>query len=102
MNGAAAVSVVPLSWRRSLARQQRLFVAVGAFVAIFVYLDFIAPGPVSYFEISFLFANAGPLALAAMGQTIVFLIRGFDLSCGATLSLVNVVIALYTRDTAHS
>ena len=102
MSSTSVLSSVPLTWRRGLARQQRLFVAVGAFVAIFVYLDFISPGPVSYFEISFLFANAGPLALAAMGQTIVFLIRGFDLSCGATLSLVNVMIALYTRDTAHS
>ena len=102
MSGAADLSSVPLRWRRGLARQQRLFVAIGAFIAIFVYLDVISPGPVSYFEISFLFANAGPLALAAMGQTIVFLIRGFDLSCGATLSLVNVMIALYTRDTTHS
>ncbi len=102
MSSTSVLSSVPLTWRRGLARQQRLFVAVGAFIAIFVYLDFISPGPVSYFEISFLFANAGPLALAAMGQTIVFLIRGFDLSCGATLSLVNVMIALYTRDTAHS
>jgi len=102
VSSTSVLSSVPLTWRRGLARQQRLFVAVGAFVAIFVYLDFISPGPVSYFEISFLFANAGPLALAAMGQTVVFLIRGFDLSCGATLSLVNVMIALYTRDTAHS
>jgi ribose transport system permease protein len=102
VSGASVLSALPLPWRRSLARQQRLFVAVGAFVAIFVYLDFLSPGPVSYFEISFLFANAGPLALAAMGLTIVFLIRGFDLSCGATLSLVNVVIALYTRDSVHS
>ncbi|MDA0229623.1 MAG: ABC transporter permease [Proteobacteria bacterium] len=102
MSSTSILSSVPLTWRRGLARQQRLFVAVGAFIAIFVYLDFISPGPVSYFEISFLFANAGPLALAAMGQTIVFLIRGFDLSCGATMALVNVMIALYTRDTAHS
>jgi len=102
VSSTSILSSVPLTWRRGLARQQRLFVAVGAFIAIFVYLDFISPGPVSYFEISFLFANAGPLALAAMGQTIVFLIRGFDLSCGATMSLVNVMIALYTRDTAHS
>ena len=102
MSGAVTLPTLPLRWRRNLARQQRMLVAVGAFVAIFVYLDVISPGPVSYFEISFLFANAGPLVLAAMGQTIVFLIRGFDLSCGATLSLVNVMIALYTRDTVHS
>ena len=102
MSGAITLPSLPPRWRRGLARQQRLFVAIGAFIAIFVYLDVISPGPVSYFEISFLFANAGALALAAMGQTVVFLIRGFDLSCGATLSLVNVMIALYTRDTAHS
>jgi len=93
---------MPFNWRQGLARQQRLIVAVSSFIAIFIYLDFISPGPISYFEISFLFANAGPLVLAAMGQTIVFLIRGFDLSCGATLSLVNVMVALYTRDTTHS
>ena len=84
--------------RPTLGRNRRLLVAVGAFVAIFVYLDVLQPGPISYFEINFLSSNTGPLAFAAMGQTVVFLIGGFDLSCGAVLSLVNVIMALHTSD----
>ena len=37
-----------------------------------------------------------------MGQTVVFLIGGFDLSCGAVLSLVNVIMALHTTDSLWS
>ena len=91
-----------LPWRRPLARNRRLLVAAGAFVGIFVCLDVISPGPISYFEIGFLSSNTGPLAFAAMGQTVVFLIGGFDLSCGAVLSLVNVVMALHTTDSVWS
>ncbi len=91
-----------LPWRRALARNRRLLVAAGAFVGIFVCLDVISPGPLSYFEIGFLSSNTGPLAFAAMGQTVVFLIGGFDLSCGAVLSLVNVVMALHTGDSVWS
>ncbi len=97
---AGGLDLRPIALRRSLGTHRRLLVAIGAFIAIFVYQDLISPGPISYFEISFLSANTGPLALAAMGQTVVFLIRGFDLSCGAILSLVNIVIALYTPDSA--
>ena len=73
-----------------------------AFVGIFVCLDVLSPGPISYFEINFLSSNTGPLAFAAMGQTVVFLIGGFDLSCGAVLSLVNVIMALHTGDSLWS
>ncbi len=38
-------------------------------------------------------ASGAPLALAAIGQTIVILSGGFDLSAGAAISLVNVVLA---------
>lgn len=88
--------------KRSLARQRRLLVAIGAFIAIFISQDAVSPGPLSYFEISFLSTNTGSLALAAMGQTVVFLLGGFDLSCGAVLSLVNIMVALHTGDTPGS
>ena len=91
-----------LSWQQGLARNRRLLVAVTAFIGIFVCLDVISPGPISYFEINFLSSNTGPLAFAAMGQTVVFLIGGFDLSCGAVLSLVNVIMALHTTDSLWS
>ncbi len=91
-----------LSWQQALARNRRLLVAAMALIGIFIFLDALSPGPISYFEISFLSSNTGPLALAAMGQTVVFLVGGFDLSCGAVLSLVNVVMALHTGDSVWS
>lgn len=39
------------------------------------------------------FAQKLPLAMAAIGATIVIIARGIDLSIGATLTLVNVIIA---------
>ena len=95
-------SLPRLSWQQGLARNRRLLVAVMAFAGIVICLDVISPGPISYFEISFISSNTGPLAFAAMGQTVVFLIGGFDLSCGAVLSLVNVIMALHTGDSLWS
>lgn len=37
--------------------------------------------------------QAAPLGVAAMGQTIVLLVGGIDLSLGATMSMVNLVAA---------
>jgi ribose transport system permease protein len=56
-------------------------------------VDLISAGPLSYFDISFLSSGGATLALTAIGQTIVILSGGFDLSAGAVLSLVNVVLA---------
>ena len=46
-----------LSWQQGLARNRRLLVAFTAFIGIFVCLDVISPGPISYFEINFLSSN---------------------------------------------
>jgi ribose transport system permease protein len=47
--------------------------------------------------------NAGAaLAIAAVGETIVVLVGGFDLSVGAVLSLVNVLVATQLRAGAWS
>ena len=59
-----------------LARHRGLIVAVGVFAAIFVLLDLLVPGPVSYFEVSFLVSGSTPLALAAMGETMVIFTAG--------------------------
>ena len=39
--------------------------------------------------------NASPLAIAAAGETLVVLTRGFDLSVAGVMSLTNVVMATY-------
>jgi len=42
--------------------------------------------------------NAAPLAIAAAGETLVVLARGFDLSVAGVISLTNVVMAAYPMD----
>jgi ribose transport system permease protein len=74
-------------------RHRGLIVAIAVFVVLFLAVDAITPGAFSYFEIHFMSAGGATLALAAMGQTIVILTGGFDLSAGAVVSLVNVVLA---------
>ena len=93
-----SVDAARLNWRRMLARQRRLLVAVTAFIAIFVLVRLVSSGSLSYFELSSLSTNTGALALAAMGETVVFLLGGIDLSAGATLSIVNVTLASHTGD----
>lgn len=67
--------------------------AAGVFVILLVVVDLISAGPLSYFDVSFLSSGGATLALAAIGESIVILSGGFDLSAGAVLSLVNVVMA---------
>ena len=86
-------TVAGWNWRRLLARQRRLLVAITAFLVIFIFVRLVSSGSLSYFELSSLSTNTGALALAAMGETVVFLLGGIDLSAGATLSLVNVTLA---------
>nr|WP_245415096.1 ABC transporter permease [Aureimonas flava] len=68
-------------------------VALLVFAALFALVDAISPGPMTYFDVSFQASGGTPLALAAMGQTLVVLSGGFDLSAGAVISLVNAVLA---------
>jgi ribose transport system permease protein len=82
-----------LPGRADLSRNSGVLIAIGVFAAIVITLDLITPGPLSYFEFSYLSSGGTALALLAMGQTLVILSRGFDLSCGATLSLVNALLA---------
>jgi ribose transport system permease protein len=99
----SAIATVPSwNWRRQFARQRRLLVAITAFLVIFIFVRLVSSGSLSYFDLSSLSTNTGALALAAMGETIVFLLGGIDLSAGATLSLVNVTLASQTGDSFFS
>lgn len=79
--------------RFRLGRYRGLIVAAGVLIALLVFNDFMSFGPMSYFEVSFLSSGGATLAIAAAGQTLVILTGGFDLSAGAVVSLVNVVLA---------
>lgn len=85
-----------------LIRARPTLVAIGAFLVIFTILRLISPGPMSYFEFSFLAGGGATLAFAAIGETLVILTGGFDLSAGAVISLVNVILATQMGESGGS
>ncbi|MBT5677660.1 MAG: ABC transporter permease [Rhodospirillaceae bacterium] len=76
------------NWRR----QRGSIVALGVFVLMLVILQLITGQGISYFDISSITSGAATLALAALGETLVVLAGGLDLSAGAVVSLVNVIL----------
>ena len=78
----------PFSW----SRQRGTIVAIAVFAATMIALQLITGQGIAYFDISSISASAATLALAALGETIVILAGGLDLSAGAVISLVNVVL----------
>lgn len=100
MSETAKTSPVARSSFFFIPPKSRGLVTIAVIFAFALFLvNAISPYPLSYFDINSL-ANAGaPLALAAIGQTIILLCGGFDLSAGATISLVNVTIASIPQET---
>ncbi len=88
--------------RAGLGRARGLIVVILVFAGLVLFNDLISPGAMSYFEFSFMSSGGATLSLAAAGQTIVILTGGFDLSAGAVISLVNVILASNMQDTPQS
>jgi ribose transport system permease protein len=92
---------LPPRLRRSfqLGRYRGVVVAIAVLAALLLINDLMSPGGMSYFEVSFMSLGGATLAIAAAGQTLVILTGGFDLSTGAVISLVNVLLATNMPDT---
>ncbi len=69
-----------------------LLLSIIIFVGMFAIQQNRLPGN---FEITSTVNNTMPLALAAIGQTIVVLTRGIDLSVGGVIDLTNALAAIY-------
>jgi ribose transport system permease protein len=82
-----------------LGRYRGLIIALIVFALLLLLNNLMSPGPMSYFEFSFMSTGGATLAIAAAGQTLVILTGGFDLSAGAVISLVNVLLATNMPDT---
>lgn len=67
-----------------------IYVVLVAMIIIYAALD---PSILSADRATIVLAEKLPLVLAAVGQTIVFVTRGLDLSVGGVVALTNVVIA---------
>ena len=93
MSDAQASARVPKAsgLRRALGANSGTIIAAIVFAILLMVVDWVGAGPLTYFDISFLSSGGATSAIAAIGQTIVIISGGFDLSAGAVISLVNVV-----------
>ena len=71
--------------------------AILVFLVLFGIVNLVSPKPYSFFDFSYMSTGGGTLALAAIGETLVILTGGFDLSVGAVISLVNVTLASHMQ-----
>lgn len=81
-----------------IGRHRGLITAFVAFVVLFAVVANLSAVPLGYYDISQMSTSGATLAIAAMGQTIVILSGGFDLSAAAVISLVNVTLASFPAD----
>jgi ribose transport system permease protein len=92
----------PIGFMPELARRRGLLTAILVFIVLLVAVNLLAAAPMGYFDVSYMSAGGATLALAAIGQTLVILTGGFDLSAGAVISLVNVLLAMHMGATPGS
>ncbi|HEY4296904.1 MAG TPA: ABC transporter permease [Paraburkholderia sp.] len=72
-------------------RARGLVIAIGALAAMLIAWVSLSATSVGLYDVGQLISSASTLALAAIGQTIVVLTGGFDLSASAVVSLANVL-----------
>lgn len=63
-----------------MLRRRGLLTAVFVFIVLLVAVNLLSAAPMGYFDVSYMSAGGTTLALAAIGQTLVILTGGFDLS----------------------
>jgi ribose transport system permease protein len=88
---AAALSNVSARLPAALL-QRNGAIAFLVLLAVILILVAVSPHGANYFDLSTISASGTTLALASIGETIVILGGGLDLSPGAVISLVNVVL----------
>jgi ribose transport system permease protein len=74
-----------------------LIIAIGALIAMLIAWVTLSATPVGLYDVGSLISSATTLALVAIGQTIVVLSGGFDLSASAVLSLANVLAVRFVH-----
>jgi ribose transport system permease protein len=69
-----------------------ILVTLPSLILALAVLHGLKPRGIGYFDVASITSSAAPLAFAALGQTVVVVCGGLDLSAGAVLSLVNVTL----------
>jgi ribose transport system permease protein len=83
-------------------RNRSMLISFAVFLVILSGIDLFGTQSISYFDIASLANSAGTLALVAIGQTLVVLTGGFDLSAGGMVSLGNAILITQMHDTLLS
>ncbi|MCC2096898.1 MAG: ABC transporter permease [Hyphomicrobiales bacterium] len=92
----AEANALPSLRRISLARfVNGAGLIILIYFALYALYAFQQPKALTSYSIAALFNNTAPLALAAAGQAIVVISRGFDLSVAGVISICNVTLAVY-------
>jgi ribose transport system permease protein len=81
-----------------IGRHRGLITAFVAFSVLFAVVAKLSAVPLAYYDVAQMTTSGATLAIAAMGQTVVVLAGGFDLSAAAVISLVNVTLATFPAD----
>ncbi|HWH84052.1 MAG TPA: ABC transporter permease [Burkholderiaceae bacterium] len=97
---ATPTSSAGSSTARMLGRHRGLLIAVVVFAVLLATVASIGSVRLTYFDLASIATSGATLAIAAIGQTLVILSGGFDLSAGAVVSLVNVVLSTAFVDPA--
>lgn len=90
-------AVRPRGPRLRLSRHRGGLIALAALLICLALIRLVS-GSLGYYEFSSMATGGATLAIAAVGQTIVVLSGGFDLSAAAVISLVNVSLASHMQD----
>ncbi|WP_221796438.1 ABC transporter permease [Oceanobacter mangrovi] len=93
-----AISPVSIDWRANLKRNQGLVLSVGFFALLILVTALVNGRAPSYFGISMLIASATTLALAAIGQSVIVIGGGLDLSVGAIVGFTQAMMVMYFTD----
>jgi ribose transport system permease protein len=86
-----------VGWGARLDHHRGLIIAVSALVLMLVAWVALSATPVGFYDVGSVISSATTLALAAIGQTIVVLSGGFDLSASAVVSLANVLAVRFVQ-----
>ncbi|WP_017777273.1 ABC transporter permease subunit [Paraburkholderia kururiensis] len=86
-----------VGWGARLDHHRGLIIAISALVLMLVAWVALSATPVGFYDVGSVISSASTLALAAIGQTIVVLSGGFDLSASAVVSLANVLAVRFVQ-----
>ncbi len=82
------------NWINSLIKNNKITTGIyGLLLLTIIIFIIISPGSFSSGHLLNIIRQSAPLGIVAIGQTLVLLVAGIDLSVGAVISLVNVVAA---------